>query len=151
MLPVAQRIVLVIIGMNVFLWVGGFMPPGSSIQTVYSWVPGGLADYSDLNASNLDIQATDGSTVRSQGLGSFIAQTLDFLESIPLLGGFVNLIEIVIGFFFDMVFGFATAFNNMNLPGIISVPLTIILMGIQIMALLDLMLGIITARGGKQS
>ena len=150
MLPVAQRIILVIIGMNVFLWVGGFMPAGSSIQTVYSWVPGGLADYNDLNASNLDL-SINGTTIRSQGLGSFISQTLDFLENIPLIGGFISLIEIVLGFIFDMVFGFATAFNNMNLPTLISVPLTIILMGIQIMALLDAMLQIISARGGRQA
>lgn len=148
MLPVAQRIILIIIGMNVFLWIGGFMPAGSSINTIYSWVPTGLESYSDVNASALDLQVS-GQTIRSQGLGSFLAQTLDFLENIPLIGGFIPLITLVLGLIFDFTFGFVTAFNNMHLPPLLTVALTIILTALQGMALLDAMLSIITSRGGR--
>jgi len=151
MLPVAQRIILIVVGMNVFLWVGGFMPSGSSINAIYSWVPSGLNSYEDLNASALELLNQDNAPIRSEGLSSFLAQTLDFLESIPLLGGFISLINLVVGLLFDLTFGFVTAFNNMKLPTIISVPITIIFSAIQGMALLDLMLGIVSARGGRQA
>jgi len=148
MLSNAQRIVVLIVGMNVFLWVGGFIPL-NEIQSIYPFIPNGLSNFNDLNINELDVVGVEGENLTQIESESFITQTLDFLNSIPVLGNFIGLIRAFLSLLYNLTFGFTTAFSVMGLPTIISVPITIILVTIQLIAIFKALLEIIAGRGGR--
>jgi len=163
MLREAKTIVLLVLSMNVMLWVGGFIEI-SSFASVYPWVPPSLQDFTtytptgtnttDANAYYLQTstQADKGAleTIRDEGLTGFLTITLDFLQELPLVGGFFSMIEFVLELVWNLLFGFIQAFKNAGIPPQIGIPLTIILTGLQGIAVLTLMLSIIAARGGAK-
>jgi len=60
------------------------------------------------------------------------------------------MIEFVLEIVWNLLFGFVQAFKNAGFPPEITIPVTIILAGLQGIALLTLMLSIIAARGGAK-
>lgn len=163
MLREAKTIVLVVLSMNVMLWVGGFIEI-NSFQNIYPWVPDSLqnfttytptgVDTTDANAYYLQTseQVRKGAleTIRDEGLTGFLTITLDFLQELPLIGGFFSMIEFVLEIVWNLLFGFVQAFKNAGIPPEITIPVTIILTGLQGIALLTLMLSVIAARGGAK-
>ncbi len=163
MLREAKTIVLLVLSMNVMLWVGGFIEI-SSFQNVYPWVPASLQDFTtytptgtpltDANAYYLQTseqaKKTALETIRDEGLTGFLTISLDFLQELPLIGGFISMIEFVLELVWNLMFGFIQAFKNAGFPPEITIPITIILTGLQGIAILTLMLSIIAARGGAK-
>ncbi len=159
MLREAQTIILLVLGMNVMLWVGGFIEI-NSFQNIYPWVPASLQDFTtysgatDANSYYIQTaqQASQGplETIRDEGLTGFLTITLDFLQELPLVGGFLSMIEFVLELVWNLLFGFIQAFKNAGIPPEIAIPVTVILTGLQGMAILVLMLSIIAARGGAK-
>ncbi len=163
MLREAKTIVLLVLSMNVMLWVGGFIEL-TSFEKVYPWVPASLQDFTtytptgttltDANAYYLQTseQAKRGilQTIRDEGLTGFLTITLDFLQELPLVGGFLSMVEFVLELVWNLLFGFVQAFKNAGFPPEITIPITIILTGLQGIAILTLMLSIIAARGGAK-
>lgn len=163
MLREAKTIVLLVLSMNVMLWSGGFIEL-NSFQNVYPWIPASLQDFTsytpdgtsttDANAYYLQTseQVKKGilETIRDEGLTGFLTITLDFLQELPLVGGFLSMIEFVLELVWNLLFGFIQAFKNAGFPPEITIPITIILTGLQGMAILTLMLSIIAARGGAK-
>ncbi len=159
MLEAAKTIVLLILAMNVMLWVGGFIEI-SSFSNIYPWVPESLVDFTtyttdtDANAYYLQtseqVAQTPLETIRDEGLTGFLTITLDFLQELPLIGGFLSMIEFVLELVWNLLFGFIQAFKNAGIPPEITIPVTIILTGLQGMAILTLMFTIIAARGGAK-
>ncbi len=163
MLREAKTIVLLVLSMNVMLWSGGFIEI-DSFQNIYPWVPASLQDfttYTPAGTSNTDANAyylqtaeqvskSPEDTIRDEGLTGFLTITLDFLQELPLIGGFFSMIEFVLEIVWNLLFGFVQAFKNAGIPPQITVPVTIILAGLQGLAILTLMLSIIAARGGAK-
>lgn len=163
MLERAKTIVLLILAMNVMLWVGGFIEI-TSFSKIYPWVPDSLtnfttytptgSDNTDANAYYLQTaeQESKGAldTIRDEGLTGFLTITLDFLQELPLIGGFFSMIEFVLELLWNLLFGFIQAFKNAGIPPQITIPVTIILTGLQGMAILTLLFTIIAARGGAK-
>ncbi len=163
MLREAKTIVLLVLSMNVMLWVGGFIEL-TSFQNVYPWVPASLRDFttytpggiSTTDANTYYLQTSEQEskgaleTIRDEGLTGFLTITLDFLQELPLIGGFFSMIEFVLELVWNLLFGFVQAFKNAGFPPEITIPVTIILTGLQGIAILTLMLSIIAARGGAK-
>jgi len=163
MLREAKTIVLLILAINVMLWVGGFIEI-ASFSKIYPWVPDSLTDFTtytptgssttDANAYYLQTseQVRKGAleTIRDEGLTGFLTITLDFLQELPLIGGFFSMIEFVFELIWNLLFGFVQAFKNAGIPPEITIPVTVILTGLQGMAILTVMLSVIAARGGAK-
>ncbi len=153
MIAEAKTIVLIILGLNLMLWVGGFIEI-ASFAKVYVWLPEGLQDFTtyggDTNASRYNLETTTGDEIRTEGLESFLTITLDFIQTLPLIGGFTSMIGFVLELIWNMLFGFIQGFSNAGIPSTISIPATIILAAIQGMAILDVMLQVISSRGGTR-
>jgi len=163
MLREAKTIVLLVLSMNVMLWVGGFIEI-DSFQDIYPWVPASLQDfttYTPGGTSNTDANAyylqtseqvskSAEETIRDEGLTGFLTITLDFLQELPLVGGFLSMIEFVLELIWNLLFGFVQGFKNAGIPPEITVPITVILTALQGMAILTVMLQIIAARGGAK-
>lgn len=154
MIEVAKTLVLLILGLNLMLWIGGFIEI-DSFTRVYAWLPEGLQDFTTYGEtttpSRYDLQTTSGDVVRDEGLTNFLTITLDFIQDLPLLGGFISMIIFVFDLIWNMLFGFIQGFSNAQIPSLIAIPLTIILSAIQGMAILDIMLKVIAARGGTRA
>ncbi len=154
MIQEAKTIVLLILGLNLMLWVGGFIEI-SSFAKVYTWLPEGLQDFStygsDTNASRYDLQNTSNEVIREEGLAGFLTIALDFIQDLPLIGGFISMVTFVLELIWNMLFGFIQAFAKAGIPPQIAIPATVILAAIQGMAILDIMLSILSARGGTKA
>lgn len=149
MLTVSQRLFLMILGMNVFLWIGGFMGASGNIADIYPWVPEGLRSFEDANSGSLEIIGADGVDInQATGSGSSFSQTTNFISVSPTVGSIFAIIPIVVSFFFNLTFGFIVAFNNMHLPLIISVPLDIILTALVVFGLIEFGINLVAALRG---
>lgn len=159
MLESAKTIVLLVLSMNVMLWVGGFIELGS-FSNVYPWVPESLQDFttytSTTDANSYYLQTSEQvdrdalETIRDEGLAGFLTITLDFLQELPLIGGFFSMIEFVFELIWNLLFGFIQAFSKAGIPAQIAIPVTIILTALQGIAILSIMFSIIAARGGAK-
>ncbi len=154
MLREAETIIVLVLSMNVMLWVGGFIEIGS-FQNIYPWLPANLQDFTtyteNTDANSFYLQTSADEVIRDEGLAGFLTISLDFLQQLPLIGGFFSMITFVLELVWNLLFGFVQAFKNAGFPPQIAIPVTIIIAAIQGIALLILMQNIIASRGGARA